>query len=184
MDMSGQQYIMLESFFPYWQGITKSFDFLVFFSIYITSDCVTLLLSSVYSTDNFVFHWQLCIPLTTLYCTDNIVLHWQHCKVKMFQVYQKCQRNCTVPSIYKFVCLWRGITNRKKKLIGLTVRVALPLLGCADMMYDIALSDKSTLILGCPGVGKTTLLRELARSLSDTEGKKVVVIDTCNEVRD
>lgn len=69
-----------------------------------------------------------------------------------------------------------------KKLIGLTVRVALPLLGCADMMYDIAFSGRSILILGCPGVGKTTLLRELARCLSDTEKKKVVVIDTYNEV--
>ncbi|XP_071818289.1 uncharacterized protein [Apostichopus japonicus] len=76
----------------------------------------------------------------------------------------------------------RGVRNRTKKLIGLTVRVALPLLGCADMMYDIALSGRSILILGCPGVGKTTLLRELARCLSDTEKKKVVVIDTYNEI--
>ncbi|XP_071818295.1 uncharacterized protein [Apostichopus japonicus] len=76
----------------------------------------------------------------------------------------------------------RGVRNRMKKLIGLTVRVALPLLGCADMMYDIALSGRSILILGCPGVGKTTLLRELARCLSDTEKKKVVVIDTYNEI--
>ncbi|PIK62819.1 single-stranded nucleic acid binding R3H domain-containing protein [Apostichopus japonicus] len=76
----------------------------------------------------------------------------------------------------------RGVRNRMKKLIGLTVRVALPLLGCADMMYDIAFSGRSILILGCPGVGKTTLLRELARCLSDTEKKKVVVIDTYNEI--
>ncbi|XP_071818298.1 uncharacterized protein [Apostichopus japonicus] len=76
----------------------------------------------------------------------------------------------------------RGVRNRMKKLIGLTVRVALPLLGCADMMYDIALSGRSILIVGCPGVGKTTLLRELARCLSDTEKKKVVVIDTYNEI--
>jgi hypothetical protein len=36
--------------------------------------------------------------------------------------------------------------------------------------------------LGKPGVGKTTLLREAARVLADDLGKRVIVVDTSNEI--
>ncbi|KAJ8046382.1 hypothetical protein HOLleu_05035 [Holothuria leucospilota] len=76
----------------------------------------------------------------------------------------------------------RQVRNKKKRMVGLTVRVHKPLLGCADMMYDIALNGKSTLIIGYSGVGKTTLLRELARCLNDSARKRVIVVDTYNEI--
>lgn len=76
----------------------------------------------------------------------------------------------------------RGVRNRKGQLIGLTVHVNLPWLGCADMLYDAAHSGKSIVVLGHLGVGKTTLLRELARCLSVHAKKRVIVIDTFNEI--
>lgn len=78
--------------------------------------------------------------------------------------------------------MYRGVRNRKGQLIGLTVHVNLPWPGCADMLYDVAHSGKSIVVLGHLGVGKTTLLRELARCLSVHVKKRVVVIDTFNEV--
>ncbi|RLT40311.1 MAG: AAA family ATPase, partial [Chloroflexi bacterium] len=73
-----------------------------------------------------------------------------------------------------------AIRNRKGLVIGLTCRVGRAVYGVIDIIEDIVLSDKSILLLGRPGVGKTTLLREAARVLS--EKKRVVIVDTSNEI--
>lgn len=73
-----------------------------------------------------------------------------------------------------------AIRNRKGLVIGLTCRVGRAVYGVIEIIEDIVLSNKSILLLGRPGVGKTTLLREAARVLSDK--KRVVIVDTSNEI--
>ncbi len=73
-----------------------------------------------------------------------------------------------------------AIRNRKGEIIGLTCRVGRAVYGVIDIIEDIVLSGKSILLLGRPGVGKTTLLREAARVLG--ERKRVVIVDTSNEI--
>jgi stage III sporulation protein SpoIIIAA len=72
------------------------------------------------------------------------------------------------------------IRNRQAKIVGLTCRVGRAVYGTIEIIRDIVESGKSLLILGRPGVGKTTLLRESARVLS--EQKRVVIVDTSNEI--
>lgn len=72
------------------------------------------------------------------------------------------------------------IRNRQGKIVGLTCRVGRAVYGTIEIIRDIVESGKSMLILGRPGVGKTTLLRESARVLS--EQKRVVIVDTSNEI--
>jgi stage III sporulation protein SpoIIIAA len=74
------------------------------------------------------------------------------------------------------------IRNRLGKVIGLTCRVGRALEGTIDIIDDIVRSGQSILILGRPGVGKTTKLREVARVLADEVGKRVVIVDTSNEI--
>ncbi len=73
-----------------------------------------------------------------------------------------------------------AIRNRQGKVIGLTCRVGRAVYGVIDIVEDIIKSGQSILLLGRPGVGKTTLLREAARILS--EKRRVVVVDTSNEI--
>jgi stage III sporulation protein SpoIIIAA len=72
------------------------------------------------------------------------------------------------------------IRNRRGEIVGLTLRVGRAVYGTIDIIRDLLESGRSILLLGKPGVGKTTLLREAARVLS--EGKRVVVVDTSNEI--
>jgi stage III sporulation protein SpoIIIAA len=72
------------------------------------------------------------------------------------------------------------IRNRQGKIIGLTCRVGRAVYGVIDIVEDIVKSGKSILLLGRPGVGKTTILREAARILSERD--RVVVVDTSNEI--
>ncbi|RIL06292.1 AAA family ATPase, partial [bacterium] len=72
------------------------------------------------------------------------------------------------------------IRNRKGRIIGLTLRVGRAVYGTVEMIRDIVLSGQSVLLLGRPGVGKTTMLRETARVLADS--KRVVIVDTSNEI--
>jgi len=73
-----------------------------------------------------------------------------------------------------------AIRNRKGKIVGLTCRVGRAVYGTIDIIRDIVESGKSILLLGRPGVGKTTMLREVARVLGDV--KRVVIVDTSNEI--
>ena len=75
-----------------------------------------------------------------------------------------------------------AIRNRHGKVIGLTCRVGRALEGTIDIIDDIVRSGQSILLLGKPGVGKTTKLREVARVLSDEALKRVVIVDTSNEI--
>ncbi|CAL8172995.1 unnamed protein product [Prunus armeniaca] len=75
-----------------------------------------------------------------------------------------------------------AIKSRKGLIIGLTCRVGRAVSGQIDMVYDMLQYEKSILFVGRPGVGKTTVLREIARVLSDEFHKRVVIIDTSNEI--
>jgi stage III sporulation protein SpoIIIAA len=73
-----------------------------------------------------------------------------------------------------------AIRNRHGRIVGLTCRVGRAVYGTIDIIQDIITSGKSVLLLGRPGVGKTTMLREAARILAET--KRVVIVDTSNEI--
>lgn len=76
-----------------------------------------------------------------------------------------------------------AIRNRAGEAVGLTCRVGRAIFGTIDIVKDKITEDqKSILLLGPPGVGKTTLLREVARVLADEHGKRVIVVDTSNEI--
>jgi stage III sporulation protein SpoIIIAA len=75
-----------------------------------------------------------------------------------------------------------SIRNRENVIIGLTCRVGRAVLGVISIIRDLIEEEESILILGKPGVGKTTAVREISRILSDEMGKRVVIIDTSNEI--
>lgn len=75
-----------------------------------------------------------------------------------------------------------AIRNRKGAVVGLTCRVGRAVTGHIDMIRDMLDSPTSVLFLGRPGVGKTTVIREMARVLSDELHKRVVIVDTSNEI--
>ena len=75
-----------------------------------------------------------------------------------------------------------AIRNRRGRVIGLTCRVGRAVFGTIKMIEDLAFSGKNILLLGRPGVGKTTMLRETARVLSVEAQKRVIIVDTSNEI--
>ncbi|RPJ60413.1 MAG: AAA family ATPase [Acidobacteria bacterium] len=75
-----------------------------------------------------------------------------------------------------------ALRNRRQQVIGLTCRVGRAVTGTVDIIRDVIETGKSILLLGPPGVGKTTLLREAARVLADDFNKRVIVVDTSNEI--
>jgi stage III sporulation protein SpoIIIAA len=75
-----------------------------------------------------------------------------------------------------------AIRNRNGKIVGLTLRVGRAVFGTIEIISDFVDSGKSILIMGRPGIGKTTMLREAARVSADDLGKRVVVVDTSNEI--
>jgi stage III sporulation protein SpoIIIAA len=74
------------------------------------------------------------------------------------------------------------IRNRKGRIVGLTCRVGRAVFGTIKIIEDLVRDEKSVLLLGRPGVGKTTMLREVARFLADELNKRVIVVDTSNEI--
>lgn len=75
-----------------------------------------------------------------------------------------------------------AIRNRKGRIVGLTCRVGRAVFGTIHIIEDLIQSGNSILLLGRPGVGKTTMLREVARVLADELGKRVIIVDTSNEI--
>jgi stage III sporulation protein SpoIIIAA len=75
-----------------------------------------------------------------------------------------------------------ALRNRTGKIVGLTCRIGRAVYGTIEIINDFVESGKSILIMGRPGIGKTTMLREAARVLADDQGKRVVVVDTSNEI--
>ena len=75
-----------------------------------------------------------------------------------------------------------AIRNRKGEIVGLTCRIGRAVYGTIAIIGDLIESGESILLLGRPGVGKTTMLRETARVLADDLRKRVVIVDTSNEI--
>lgn len=75
-----------------------------------------------------------------------------------------------------------AIRNRKGRIVGLSCRVGRAVFGTIALIQDLVESGRSILLLGRPGVGKTTMLREVARVLADDLNKRVVIVDTSNEI--
>jgi len=75
-----------------------------------------------------------------------------------------------------------AMRNRRGTIVGLTLRVGRAVTGIVDILRDLIESGQSVLLMGRPGLGKTTLLREMARVLADEANKRVVVVDTSNEI--
>jgi stage III sporulation protein SpoIIIAA len=75
-----------------------------------------------------------------------------------------------------------AIRNRSRRIVGLTCRVGRAVFGTIKIIEDLVQSGKSVLLLGRPGIGKTTMLREVARVLADDARKRVIIVDTSNEI--
>ncbi len=75
-----------------------------------------------------------------------------------------------------------AIRNREGRIVGLSCRVGRAVFGSIALIRDLVESGQSILLLGRPGVGKTTMLREVARVLADDLGKRVIIVDTSNEI--
>ena len=75
-----------------------------------------------------------------------------------------------------------AIRNRRGQVVGITCRVGRAVFGTIKIIEDLAFSGKNILLLGRPGVGKTTMLREMARVLSQEARKRVIIVDTSNEI--
>ncbi|KAM4092966.1 hypothetical protein ACB094_06G079600 [Castanea mollissima] len=75
-----------------------------------------------------------------------------------------------------------AIRNRKGAIIGLTCRVGRAISGSANLLRDLVQDGSSLLLIGPPGVGKTTIIREVARMLANDYKKRVMIVDTSNEI--
>ncbi len=75
-----------------------------------------------------------------------------------------------------------ALRNRQGRIVGLTCRIGRCVYGTVDIIRDVVDSGRSILLLGKPGIGKTTKLREVARILADEVDKRVVIVDTSNEI--
>lgn len=75
-----------------------------------------------------------------------------------------------------------AIRNRQGRIVGLTCRLGRAVFGTINFIEDLVQSGRNILLLGRPGVGKTTMLREVARVLADELNRRVIIVDTSNEI--
>jgi stage III sporulation protein SpoIIIAA len=115
----------------------------------------------------------------TEYLSEKIV-SWQDLDytTKRLGIFSNDNRAGIERTLHRISC----IRNREGIIIGLTCRIGRCIVGSIGIIRDLLDSNKSLLILGRPGVGKTTLIREISRVLSDEVEKRVVIIDTANEI--
>nr|YP_009684593.1 Ycf45 [Pseudopedinella elastica]QDR24679.1 Ycf45 [Pseudopedinella elastica] len=108
------------------------------------------------------------------------IITWQDLdySVKRLSKFTDDNRAGIEKTLHRISC----IRNRQGLIIGLTCRVGRALYGTINIIRDLLESKKSILILGKPGVGKTTMVREIARVLANEMEKRVVIIDTSNEI--
>ena len=108
------------------------------------------------------------------------IISWQDLEylIKRVSKFSNENRAGIERTLHRISC----IRNRQFLINGLTCRVGRSVVGIISVIRDLLESDKSILILGKPGVGKTTIIREIARVLSDEIEKRVIVIDTSNEI--
>lgn len=81
-------------------------------------------------------------------------------------------------TLHRISCL----KNRHNQIIGLTCRIGRSVIGVTNKIRDLLMLNRSILILGRPGIGKTTIIREITRILSNELNKRVVIVDTSNEI--
>ena len=77
---------------------------------------------------------------------------------------------------------WQKVRDRNGKIVGLTCRVGRSIAGSGQALSDLIEKGSSVLLLGAPGVGKTTMLRDIARTFADDLSKRVIIVDTSNEI--
>ena len=108
------------------------------------------------------------------------IISWQDLDfcIKQLGNFNTDNRTGIEKTLHRVSCL----RNRKGNIIGLTYRVGRSLFGTISRIRDLLESGQSILILGKPGVGKTTIIREIARILSDEMQKRVIIVDTSNEI--
>lgn len=108
------------------------------------------------------------------------IISWQDIDylIKRISKFSEENRAGIERTLHRISC----IRNRQFLINGLTCRVGRAIFGTISIIRDLLESQKSILILGKPGVGKTTIIREIARVFSDEMGKRVIIIDTANEI--
>lgn len=115
----------------------------------------------------------------SVYLSEQIV-SWQDLEytTKRLGTFSNENRAGIERTLHRISC----IRNRQGIIIGLSCRIGRCVVGSIDIFRDLLDSDHSLLLLGKPGVGKTTFIREISRILSDEVQKRVVIIDTANEI--
>ena len=108
------------------------------------------------------------------------IISWQDIDfiIKRINNFRNDNRAGIERTLHRISC----IRNRQSLINGLSCRIGRAVFGSINRIRDLLQSEQSILILGKPGVGKTTIIREIARVLSDEMGKRVVVVDTSNEI--
>jgi stage III sporulation protein AA len=75
-----------------------------------------------------------------------------------------------------------AVRDRYDEIIGITIRVGRFVSGIAEPLRGVLGSREGLMLIGPPGVGKTTLLRDVSRILAEFHGPKCIVVDSSNEI--